>query len=136
MDCIFCKIIAGEIPSIKVFEDEHTLSFMDINPLSEGHLLIVPKKHFVDLFEADEGALGHVMATAHRVAVAMRTALAIDSLNIVQANGRWAVQSVPHFHLHLIPRRENDGLGLDWGLEPGDVAAVRAAGEAISKALP
>ncbi len=135
MDCIFCKIVAGEIPSFKVYEDENTLAFMDINPLSEGHVLLVPKKHFVNLFDADDDALAHVMAAAHKLARAMRSALGIDSLNLVQANGKWAVQSVPHFHLHLIPRREDDGVGLDWPLSPGDHEKIKATGASISSAL-
>ena len=135
MDCIFCKIIAGEIPAFKVFEDGATLAFMDINPLAAGHLLVIPKAHTPNLFEADEAALAATMATARRVARAMRDVLGLDSLNMVQANGPWAAQSVQHLHVHLIPRKEGDGLGLDWALNPGDMGAIQAVGDRIAKAL-
>lgn len=135
MDCVFCKIVAGQIPAFKVFGDDGTLAFMDINPVSEGHVLVVPTLHFENLFDADDGALGRVMATARVVARAMRDTLAVDSLNLIQANGRWAVQSVPHFHLHLIPRRENDGVGFDWLQQPGDMAAIQQIGDRLSAAL-
>ncbi len=135
MDCIFCKIIAGEIPSIKVFEDDNTLAFMDINPLSEGHLLVVSKKHFTTLFDADDDSLAQIFSVVRKLAVALQKALGIDSLNLLQANGRWAVQSVPHFHVHVIPRRENDGVPLDPELKPGNVEQVRKTGEAIATAL-
>lgn len=135
MDCIFCKIIAGEIPSIKVFEDGNTLAFMDINPLSEGHLLVVPKKHFTTLFDADDESLAQTFSVVRKLAVALQKTLGIDSLNLLQANGRWAVQSVPHFHVHVIPRRENDGVPLDPELKPGNVEQVRKTGEAIATAL-
>ena len=135
MDCIFCKIIAGDIPSIKVFEDGNTLAFMDINPLSEGHLLVVPKKHFTTLFDADDDSLAQTVSVVRKLAVALQKALGIDSLNLLQANGRWAVQSVPHFHFHVIPRREDDGVLLDPELKPGNVEQVRKTGKAISAAL-
>ena len=135
MDCIFCKIIAGDIPSIKVFEDGNTVAFMDINPLSEGHLLVVPKKHFTSLFDADDDSLAQVFSVVRKLAVALQKALGIDSLNLLQANGRWAVQSVPHFHIHVIPRRENDGVPLDPELKPGNVEQVRKTGDAIFAAL-
>lgn len=135
MDCIFCKIVTGEIPSINVFEDDHTLVFMDINPLSEGHLLVVPKNHFVNLFDADDESLAHTMTTVRKVAQGMKTALGIDSLNMMQANGKWAVQSVPHFHIHLIPRRENDGVPFDWGLVPGEMESIRRLGQNIADAV-
>ena len=135
MDCIFCKIVAGEIPCFKVFEDDTTLAFMDINPASEGHLLIVPKSHFVNLFDGDDSALASVIVNARKMAVAMKSALGIDSMNMIQANGQWALQSVAHFHLHLIPRRENDGVGLEWPLAPGNMDAIKAIGVSITSAL-
>lgn len=134
-DCVFCKIVAGEIPSFRVYEDEATLAFMDINPISEGHLLVVPKLHFENIWDSDVEALGRVMATAKLVAMALKNGLGIDSLNLVQANGRWAVQSVPHFHLHLIPRRENDGVPLDWGLTQGDMEAIRTVADKLASVL-
>lgn len=135
MDCIFCKIVAGEIPCFKVFEDESTLAFMDINPASEGHLLIVPKTHFVNLFDGDDAALEKTIVAARKMAMAMKSALGIDSMNLIQANGPWALQSVEHFHLHLIPRRKNDGVGLEWPLSQGNMEAIESTGNTIAAAL-
>ena len=135
MDCIFCKIVAGEIPCFKVYEDQAALAFMDVNPISEGHALVVPKKHVVNLFEADDETLARSMAAVRKVSVALKNALGLDSLNLVQANGQWAVQSIPHFHIHLIPRRENDGVGLDWPLKPGDMEAIGKIGTAVAEAV-
>lgn len=135
MECIFCSIIAGEIPCIKVCEDEATLVFMDVNPVCEGHLLVIPKKHFPNLFSAEDEDLATVMAAVRRVAVGMRSALGIDSMNLVQANGLWAVQSVPHFHIHLIPRREDDGIGLDWPLNEGNIPEITKMAENIATVL-
>lgn len=132
MDCIFCKIIAGDIPAFKVYEDNSVLSFMDINPLTEGHLLVIPKKHSSGLFDTDDLTLAATIAAVSRVARAMKEALGLDSLNLVQANGPWAAQSVPHLHFHLIPRRREDGAGLDWGLTPGDMDAIKTLGDKIA----
>ncbi len=135
MDCIFCKIIAGEIPSFQVHEDNMTVAFMDINPLTEGHVLVVPKQHCEGLFDTDDLTLAATMAAAKKVALGQKAALGIDSLNLLQANGRWAAQSVPHLHLHLIPRREGDGAGMDWPLTPGDMEAIGKLGETIRGAI-
>ncbi len=134
-DCVFCKIRDGQIPSVKIDEDERTLTFMDINPLSEGHCLVVTKQHAATLFEANPADLGAAMATAKRIALAIRTALRPDGLNLLQANGTAAFQSVPHFHLHLIPRWANDGKGFDWKLVPGDREAIIGAGDRLRAAL-
>jgi histidine triad (HIT) family protein len=135
MDCIFCKIVAGQIPSFKVYEDAATLAFMDINPLTEGHTLIIPKRHCVGLWDADDAALEACIRSARKVAVALKAALGLDSLNMVQANGKWAVQSVLHLHFHLIPRSEGDGAGMDWPLKPGDMGAIKALAARIGAKL-
>jgi histidine triad (HIT) family protein len=134
-DCVFCKIRDGQIPSLKVDEDERTLTFMDINPLSPGHCLVVTKRHAATLFEADLEDLTAAIATAKRVALAIRKALTPDGLNMLQANGAAAFQSVPHFHLHLIPRWANDGKGFDWKLVPGDRDAITKTGQRIQAAV-
>jgi histidine triad (HIT) family protein len=135
-DCVFCKIRDGQIPSTRVYEDERTICFMDINPLTEGHCLIITRTHAPTLFDAAEADLQAAIVTAGRVARALRTALAPDGLNLVQANGPAAFQSVPHFHLHLIPRRTGDRKGFDWPLVPGDRARIQATAETIRAALP
>src|SRR5262245_375962 len=135
MDCVFCKIRDGQIPSMKIDEDERTLTFMDINPLNPGHCLVVTKQHAPTLFDSDERDLEAAIRTARRIAVALRKALEPDGLNLLQANGAAAFQSVLHFHLHLIPRWNNDGKGFDWKLVPGDREAIMKAGERLRAAL-
>lgn len=135
MDCIFCRIVAGEIPSIKVYEDEAAIAIMDINPLTEGHLLVLPKVHAENLFDADETLVTEVVKAATRIAKSLQAVLKIEGLSVVQANGVSAFQSVPHLHFHLIPRRPDDGAGFDWKPRPGDMEAVQAVGERIAAAL-
>jgi histidine triad (HIT) family protein len=134
-DCVFCKIRDGQIPSMKIDEDERTLTFMDINPLNSGHCLVVTKAHAATLFDADVHDLGAAIAAAKRVAMGIQEALKPDGLNVLQANGAAAFQSVPHFHLHLIPRWANDGKGFDWKLVPGHREAIMKNGERIRAAL-
>jgi histidine triad (HIT) family protein len=134
-DCVFCKIRDGQIPSVKVYEDGRTLAFMDINPLNAGHCLVVTKNHVAALFEAEDEDLAAAIVTARRVARALRQALAPDGLNMLQANGAAAFQSVPHFHLHLIPRWTNDGKGFDWKLVPGDRAEIAKVAEKLRAAV-
>ncbi|MBI4594172.1 MAG: HIT family protein [Candidatus Rokubacteria bacterium] len=135
MDCVFCKIRDGQIPSLKIWEDERTLCFMDINPVNSGHCLVVTKAHAATIFDADPQDLQAAIATAKRVALALREALHPDGLNLLQANGAAAFQSVPHFHLHLIPRWTNDGKGFDWKLVPGPREQIMKIGEKIRVAL-
>jgi histidine triad (HIT) family protein len=134
-DCVFCKIRDGQIPSIKLYEDARTLCIMDINPLNSGHCLVLTRAHAPTIFDADPADLAAAITTAQRVARAQRTALRPDGLNMLQANGAAAFQSVPHFHLHLIPRWTNDGKGFDWTLVPGDRDQIQKAGEKIRAAL-
>lgn len=135
MDCIFCRIVAGEIPCVKVFEDNATIAFMDINPLTEGHLLVVPKTHVENLFDAEPGLLGDTMEAVSRVARVLRESTGAEGLSVIQANGAAAFQSVPHLHFHLIPRRAGDGAGFDWKPRPGDMAAIERLGERIAEGL-
>ncbi len=134
-DCVFCKIRDGQIPSMKVYEDERTLCIMDINPLNSGHCLVLPKSHAATIWDAEIADLQAAMATARRVAVALKAAVQPDGLNILQANGAAAFQSVPHFHLHLIPRWNNDGKGFDWKLVPGERDHIMKVGEKLRAAL-
>ena len=124
--CVFCRIVAGQIPCHRLWEDEATLAFLDINPANPGHALAICKDHHPDLFATPPATLARVMATAQRVARALQDELRPDGLNILQANGPGAAQSVFHLHLHVLPRRLGDGLSMNWGLEPGDQAALAA----------
>ncbi|MDE0458723.1 MAG: HIT family protein [Chromatiales bacterium] len=130
-DCIFCKIVAGEIPSFKLFEDEATLAFMDINPANEGHALVIPKEHAPDLYAVSDEALVRTAVTAKRVAAALARTLNPDGLNLVQCNGAAAAQSVMHFHVHVLPRVTDDGLAMNWGLKLGDIDAIGRLAERI-----
>ena len=135
MDCVFCRIRDGQIPSTRVYEDDRTIAFMDINPLNEGHTLVIPRVHAATLFDADEADLQATIATARRVARAIREAIRPDGLNLLQANGAAAFQSVPHFHFHLVPRYTGDGKGFDWPMVAGDRTSIQAAADKIRKAL-
>jgi histidine triad (HIT) family protein len=103
-DCVFCKIVAGEIPSAKVYEDEHTLAFLDIAPTVPGHTLVIPKKHCVNIFDADEETLAQVMATVKKIAPAVRDAVGARGMHINSNHEAAAGQLVFHLHFHLIPR--------------------------------
>ncbi len=129
--CIFCKIVAGEIPCFKVREDEATLAFMDINPVGDGHVLVIPKAHFATVVAVSEDAIGAVSATARKVAQAVQAALEPPGLNLLQCNGAAAAQSVQYFHMHVIPRRIDDGLNMNWPIVPGDMDAIAAIAERI-----
>ncbi len=134
-DCIFCKIAASEIPCIKLFEDEETLAFMDINPVQPGHTLIIPKEHFSDLYTVADEAISATARTARRVATAVRATLLPGGLNLLQCNGKAAAQSVFHFHMHVIPRATGDGLAMNWEITPGDTAAIGELAERIKAEL-
>jgi histidine triad (HIT) family protein len=123
-DCIFCKIIAGQIPCAKVYEDATCLVFMDINPISSGHTLVVPKKHYEAIMEmpADEAAALYRPIPA--LAAAVKAALKAEALNVLQNNGRAAGQAVDHLHVHLIPRWAGDGLGFRWPAKKADFAVL------------
>ena len=133
--CVFCKIRDGQIPSMKVYEDERTFCIMDINPLSPGHCLVISKTHAATIYETEPSDLQAAIATAKRVALALRDTLRPEGLNLLQANGAAAFQSVPHFHLHLIPRWMRDGKGFDWKLVPGQKDEIVKVGDQLRAAL-
>ena len=134
-DCVFCRIRDGQIPSTRVYEDERTIAFMDINPLNDGHTLVIPRAHAATIFEADEADLRAAIVTAQRVATVIRQVLRPDGLNLLQANGAAAFQSVPHFHLHLVPRFTGDGKGFDWPMVPGDRGRIQGVADKIRAVL-
>ncbi len=110
MDCIFCKIVASEIPSYKVYEDESTLAFLDIAPVNFGHTLVIPKKHYANLEEIPEEELCQVIKTVKKVGQMVKTGLGVQGYNVVSNNDPIAGQIVPHLHWHIVPRIENDNL--------------------------
>ncbi len=128
-DCIFCKIIAGEIPSATIYEDDEFQVILDRFPSGEGHALILTKNHVANIFEIDPAQAGRAYTLAARLAKAMQEVLGFCDMNILQNNGTIAGQTVFHFHIHLIPRREGDGINVTWTpTEPTDaeIAAVQA----------
>ena len=134
-NCIFCKIVAGQIPCFKLLEDANTIAFMDINPVNPGHSLAVAKGHWptVDVIPAD--VLADVARTAQRIAKAAISVLKPHGVNLLQANGEGAGQSVPHLHIHIMPRVAGDDVNLNWEQKPGDMAAIKAVYEKLRAAL-
>ncbi len=133
--CVFCKIVAGQIPCFKLFEDDKTLAFMDINPAHDGHCLVVTKDHYPTVFEISDEAFVAVARSVRKVARAVNMAISPEGLNLVQANGEGAQQSVKHFHIHVLPRKLGDELKLDWGVKPGDRDVIAALAEQIRSHL-
>jgi histidine triad (HIT) family protein len=127
-DCLFCKIAAGEIPATIVAEDARTIAFMDINPATRGHALVIPRAHARDVHEIDADDLKAVAASAQRLAARQLERLGADGVTLLNSNGAAAWQTVFHFHMHVIPRYEGDPLKLPWVPAPGDTDDIAAAG--------
>jgi histidine triad (HIT) family protein len=130
-DCIFCKIIAGEIPAQKIAEDERTVAFMDINPATRGHVLVVPRRHARDLLEIDDEDLAATMLAARTIAQRVKDRMDADGVNLLNSCGSAAWQTVYHFHVHVIPRYEGDPLRLPWTPKEGDPDEIAAAAEVL-----
>ena len=120
MNCIFCKIANGEIPSASLYEDEKVKVILDIAPASKGHALILPKEHFANVYEISDDMATHVMLTAKKMAKKMQEELGLEGLNVLQNNGEVAGQTVFHYHMHLIPRYSDDKVRMKW--ENGEVS--------------
>lgn len=133
-ECVFCKIVAGELPATVVDEDEQTIAFMDINPATPGHALVVPREHSSDLLEIEPAQLAAVSAAAQRLAVRIKRALDADGVNLINSCGAVAWQTVFHFHLHVIPRYEDDPLQLPWQPRPGDAEEIAAVAARLNGA--
>ncbi len=128
-NCIFCKILAGQIPSERVYEDEQAVAFLDINPVAPGHALLVPRSHHANLLETPHEVLSALMAAAPKVAAALLKATGAEGFNFVQFNGACSGQVVFHIHFHIIPRRPGDGVSFAWRQRkygPGEMAALGA----------
>jgi histidine triad (HIT) family protein len=131
-DCLFCKIVAGEIPATIVAEDDRTIAFMDINPATRGHALVIPRTHARDVHDIDPEDLKAVAAAAQQLAAKVRERLGADGVNLLNSNGSAAWQTVFHFHMHVIPRYDGDPLRLPWVSSPGDMDDVAAAGAQLA----
>lgn len=130
-DCIFCKILDGVLPSTVVDEDERTIAFMDINPATRGHALVIPRSHSKDLLAVDAEDLSAVARAAKRLAGRMHERLGADGVNLINSCGQLAWQTVFHFHVHVIPRYAGDPMRLPWLPSPGDPAEIAAAAQEI-----
>ena len=113
-DCVFCRIVAGQIPSTRVYEDEHVVAFMDIGHVNPGHVLVAVKRHAENLYALEESQAAAIGCASVRIARAIREAFAPAGLSVYQANGKPAGQTVFHYHVHLVPRHEGDGMQLTW----------------------
>jgi histidine triad (HIT) family protein len=130
-NCIFCKVVAGEIPGEQIDSDERTITVLDINPATRGHAVVITRAHVADLFEVDDEDLLAAMRTVRRVAIRMRETLQPAGFNILHNIGRAAWQSIFHFHVHVIPRYEDDPLQLPWIPESADPAELARVAEQI-----
>jgi histidine triad (HIT) family protein len=130
-NCIFCQIIAGELPARIIAQDARTIAFMDINPATAGHALVVPRTHAADLLSIAADDLQAIVIAAQRLAIAAKRNLGADGVNLINSCGARAWQTVFHFHMHVIPRYEDDPLRLPWAPAPGDPQAISAAAAAL-----
>jgi histidine triad (HIT) family protein len=128
-DCVFCAIVDGEIPSFKIYEDDTAIAFLDINPFSYGHALVVPKVHREGLLDAEDGELAALMAVVKKVAAAIKAELKCDGFNILQNNGEAAGQSVKHIHFHIVPRMNGGAVTFESGA--GDMEELAALAQRL-----
>jgi len=132
-DCIFCKIIAGQIPCHKVYEDDHVLAFMDIGPISHGHALVIPKRHATTLDQLDDDSAAACGRVLPRLARATVKVTGVSDFNILQNNGAKAHQAVGHVHFHIIPKTDDSGLGITW--PAGELKDGEALAKAVTEAM-
>ena len=136
MDCIFCKIVAGEIPAVKVLDEEKVLAFMDINPASRGHMLVIPKHHAENILEISEADLSAVMSAVKRCAGAVKEAVGAEGITVLQLNGTASAQLVPHLHVHIMPRWEHDGMSVSqWEMGKGDIEELQEIARKVRECL-
>ena len=136
-ECVFCRIVRGDLPCFKVYEDERVLAFEDINPIAEGHTLIIPKRHAENLWEISDEDLAAIHLVSKKLAHALRKAMKPTGIAVLQLNGQGAKQVVLHYHLHLVPRMPGTPpLPItNWDLRPGDKEAMKETAGKISEAL-
>ena len=130
-DCVFCSIVADDAPAQVVDRDEHTVAFMDINPWTRGHTLVIPRAHSTNLYDVGDSDLSHAAAAAKRLAIRMKDRLRCDGVNLLNASEPAAWQTVWHFHIHVIPRYEDDALAVPARPEPQPAEAIEAVAEEL-----
>ena len=134
-DCVFCKIVAGELPCVKIYEDDHVLAFMDINPTSVGHMLVIPKGHYDGLLSMPVAELKSVASVLPKLAAAAVKAVDAEGFNVLQSNSPCAGQVVMHAHFHIVPRRTGDGIGLGFRQAPPREDDLEKTAQAIRSEL-
>ena len=134
-DCVFCKIAAGEIPSHKIYEDDEVLAIMDVGHVNQGHTLIISKSHAETMMDLDESIAAHAFRVANRVAKAVCSQFDPDGLTILQANKPAGFQTVPHFHLHVLPRQNDDGVGLTWPAKNPEASTLAETAQTLRQAI-
>jgi len=134
-DCLFCKMVAGQIPVTKIYEDEVVLAFLDIGPISDGHTLVIPKQHFEKLHDCPPELLGRVGSRLGKIAEAVAVAMNSDGYNVLCNNGRAAGQLIEHLHFHIIPRNTNDGVFHRWPAYEYEKGKIEIIAEKIRKNL-
>lgn len=135
-DCIFCKIVAGEIPCAKLLEDDAAVAFLDIGPLADGHVLLIPKAHYETIDRMPADVAGHVLKHLPGLAKAVQSAVGSEGVNVLENNGRIAHQFVPHVHFHIIPRRAGDEFHFNWPAGKYPPGRAEELAQAIRKELP
>ncbi len=130
-DCIFCKIVAGEIPANKIAEDEHTITFMDIAPATRGHALVIPKRHAADIWEIEPEQWAYVTEAARQQAKRVQEKLEVDGCTLINSCRPAGWQTVFHLHVHVIPRYDDDPMKLPWVPTPGDLAEIAAVADEL-----
>jgi histidine triad (HIT) family protein len=134
-NCIFCKIVAGDIPCVRILEDEHALAFMDIGPLAEGHVLLVPRKHWKTIDEMAPEEAAALLKHLPPLVKAVQVATGCQGVNLLQNNGKAAHQEVPHVHFHIIPRNEGDAFHFNWPARKYESGRMEALQKRIREAL-
>ena len=134
-DCLFCKMVAGQIPVTKIYEDDVVLSFLDIGPISDGHTLVIPKQHFEKLHDCPAELLGQVGSRLGKIAKAVKAAVNSDGYNVLCNNGRASGQLIEHLHFHIIPRNTDDGLLKSWPSYQYEQGKIELVAEKIRKIL-
>jgi histidine triad (HIT) family protein len=130
-DCVFCKIVGGQLPATKIYEDAVTLAFLDVGPISDGHTLVVPKRHFEKLHDCPADLLGQICGCLGKIADAVSAAMNSDGYNMLCNNGRAAGQIVEHLHFHIIPRNDGDGLLNRWASYTYEKGKIETVAEKI-----
>lgn len=134
-NCVFCKIIKKEIPSITVYDDERFLGIMDISPANKGHVILLAKNHVADVFDLDEQTASRAMIVVSKVAKALKEELNCEGINVLQNNGTVAGQTVFHYHIHIIPRHKDDGVNIAWEYQSYGEGEGKDLGEAIKRCI-